>query len=185
MPRKTKSRHHRRATAPSRSKDFNSAIASIEYARPSSGRTGLEPALKERPKPAQPLAVFEDPRVSYLRSGAWADPLENLPTEFIGLAVQQARLVIVDDDLDHGAVLAYDRAKFDVPVVLLPLLSPYDVGVVRDLARDHGVAVYANDKLAWTLADLSMFGAIPAATWGAVAEILVTDEHRRREEVAP
>lgn len=44
------------------------------------------------------------------------------------MAVQLARLVIVNDDLDHGAVLAYDRAKFDVAVVLLPLLSPYQGG---------------------------------------------------------
>lgn len=100
--------------------------------------------------------------------------------EFIELAVQRARIIVVNDDLDFGAVVAYDRTTIQVPVVLLPLLTSYDVDVVRHLARDHDVSVYSNDPVADALSDLAMFSPIPEKLYGAVAELLVLDERQRQ-----
>lgn len=58
------------------------------------GPSGFEPVLKPRATVPQ-----DDPRVSYLQSGVLADAWENLPGEFIELAVQKSKIFIVNDDL--------------------------------------------------------------------------------------
>lgn len=175
MSSKAKSRqHHRRSTAPSRAGEYISAIATTVRAPVLSGRTGLEPTLnRERKAFPSVTSDLKDPRVAYLQSGAWRQPMDNLPAEYVELAVDQATVIIVDVASTCGVVLGYRGPGTGAPVVLLPLRDPYQVHWGLLLAIQANVPIAENDQLARDLSGQGLFSTIPESAYEGVAEILV------------
>lgn len=77
----------------------------------------------------------------------------------------------MDEKPKAAAALVYEPGKDAAPRVVAAGRGRL-AGMIENLAKEHGVPVYRNPELAFTLSGLGLGREIPPALYHAVAEII-------------